>query len=101
MRLLRTLTLVYAAVLASALVASLLAIWTYLQRIAGALGKVLASMTAVRDATGPLGEYLEPLDAAIHDSAEELAKAEEGLALADERLAELIGAYRSAESARS
>ncbi len=90
MRLLRTLTLIYAAVLVLALGASLVAIWVYLRRIGHTLGEVRAALAKVRDETGPLDEHLQRLHDASASSAEEMAKARASLARADERLDTLV-----------
>ena len=59
MRLLRTLTLGYLAVLVGALAASLIAILVELRRIGAGLGEVGAALTRVRDHTTPLGGHLQ------------------------------------------
>ena len=84
------LTRLYAVVLVLALAASLIAILVYLWRISGALGKARAALEAVRDETVPLGEPLEQLRGASGGAAEELSKARESLARADDRLEALL-----------
>ena len=90
MKLLRTLTLGYAVVLVLALGASLIAIWVYLRRIGDVLGEVRAALVAVRDATGPLGELLQPLQDVVAGSAAALADAQASLARANDRLSALV-----------
>ena len=91
MALLRTLTLIYAAVLTSALGASLAAILVYLRRIAGTLGEVGAALALVKQETEPLGEHLQRLQDATTAPAEGLADAQARLARADEALSSLTG----------
>jgi hypothetical protein len=90
METLKNLTWMYAAVLVLALAASLIAILVYLWRISGALGKARAALEAVRDETAPLSEPLEQLRGASGGAAEELSKARESLARADDRLEALL-----------
>ena len=89
MRLLRALTLIYTAILVSALGASLGAIWIYLRRVANVLGEVRAALAQVRDETVPLGEHLRGLHDASVASGEDLTETRGRLARADERLAEI------------
>jgi hypothetical protein len=90
METLKNLTWIYAAVLVLALAASLIAILIYLWRIAGALGRARAALEAVGGETVPLGEPLEQLRGASGGAAEELSKARESLARADDRLEALL-----------
>ncbi len=90
MEALKNLTWVYAAVLVLALATSLIAILVYLWRIASALGKARTALEAVGDETAPLSEPLEHLRDASSDTAEELSKARESLARADDRLEALL-----------
>ncbi len=90
METLKNLTWIYAAVLVLALAASLIAILVHLWRIAGALGEAHAALEAVRDETAPLSEPLEHLQGASIGAAEELSKAQESFARADERLRALL-----------
>lgn len=91
MELLRTLTLVYAAVLVLALAASLLAVWIYLRRIAAALGEVREALAEARRRTAPLEEVLRPLRDVSEETAGEMDAAESALQQADEELATLAG----------
>lgn len=100
MRLLRTLTMGYVAVLVIALASSLTAIWVYLRRIAGGLGKVRSALAAVSDDTEPLDQHLQPLHDRVGDSAEALAAAQASLERADERLATLVRSTGSVEVTR-
>ncbi len=86
MALLRTLSLIYTAVLVSALGSSLVAILVYLRRIAGALGEVREVLEEVRDEAAPLGGHLEGVHAAVVGTADglddvgaRLARVNEGL----------------------
>ena len=90
MEALKNLTWIYAAVLVLALAASLIAILVYLWRIAGSLGKARAALEAVRDETARLSGPLEQLRDASGGAAEELSKARESLARADDRLEALL-----------
>lgn len=90
MEVLKVLTWIYVAVLVLALAVSLIAILVYLWRIAGSLGKARAALEAVRDETAPLDEPLEQLQGASGGAAEELSKARESLARADDRLEALL-----------
>ena len=90
METLKNLTWIYAAVLVLALAASLIAILVYLWRIAGALGKARAALEAVRNETALLGGPLEQLRDASGGAAEELSRARESLARADDRLEALL-----------
>jgi hypothetical protein len=90
MEALKNLTWIYAAVLVLALAASLIAILVYLWRIASSLGKARAALEAVRDETAPLSEPLEQLRDVSGGAAEELSKARESLARADDRLEVLL-----------
>ncbi len=100
MRLLRTLTLIYTAVLVLVLAASLVAIWVYLRRIAHTLGKVHTALASVKDESEPLDQYLQRLHDVSASSAEELAKARASLARADERLDTLAGQLGASEAMR-
>lgn len=80
------LTLIYAAVLVLALVASLCAIWVYLRRIAGQLGETRAALAVVQEKLAPLGAHLQPLRDEPAAAAAELRQARERLEGADERL---------------
>ena len=94
MPLLRTLTLIYTAVLTSALGASLAAILVYLRRIAGTLGEVHGALAVVKQETEPLGEHLQRLQDATATPAEGLADAHARLAHADEALSSLTGQFQ-------
>lgn len=100
MRLLRTLTLGYAAVLVLTLASSLTAIWVYLRRIAGGLGEVRSALASVSDDTELLGQHLQPLHDRAVDSAEALAAARASLERADERLGMLTERHVPTEVTR-
>lgn len=91
MELLRTLTLIYAAVLVLALAASLIAIWIYLRRIAAALDEVHGALATASRESGPLSTHLQSLNETAGGSAEELADAQARLARAADGLAEVTG----------
>ena len=91
MRLLRTLTIGYVAVLVPTLATSLIAILVYLRRIAGVLGGVRSALAGVAEQTGPLTGALQPLRDAASGSADELARARESLEGVAERLSALGG----------
>jgi hypothetical protein len=86
MRLLRTLTIGYVAVLVPTLATSLIAILVYLQRIAGVLGDVRSALATVADQTAPLADAIRPLRDAATGSAEDLARARAGIEGLAERL---------------
>ncbi len=100
MRLLRTLTLIYAGVLVSALATSLAAIWLLLRRVAETLGEVRAALQPVSDDTAPLGEHLQRLDDATTGAAGELTDGRARLEGANDRLAALAEQSRAAELTR-
>ena len=75
MDLLRKLTLIYTAVLVSALGSSLVAILVQLWRIAGALGEVREVLEEVRDETAPLGGHLQAVHQAVVGTAQGLGDA--------------------------
>jgi len=99
-RLLRTLTLVYAAVLTSALAASLISILVFLKRIAGAVGDVREALASVRDETAPLAGHLEGLNQAITSVADQVVGVQTSVERADEHLAALAAPRGPAEAAR-
>jgi len=70
MALLRTLTLVYTAVLVLALAVALTTIAVYLWRVAFALRDVRAALSLVRERTGPLRQHLQPLEALTEEHVE-------------------------------
>lgn len=74
MRLLRRLTLIYSAVLVSAVGASLAAIWIYLRRIAGTLDRVGMALARVSEQTGPLAGQIQPVQDVSGDAAAALAE---------------------------
>jgi septal ring factor EnvC (AmiA/AmiB activator) len=88
-RLLRTLTLAYVAVLVPTLATSLTAIWLYLRRIDRALSEASAALAKVRDETRPLGTHLQALQDAPPSQAERLARARTAIDRADKQLAGL------------
>jgi|SRR5215212_9418145 septation ring formation regulator EzrA len=90
METLKNLSWIYAAVLVLALAVSLIAILVYLWRIASSLGKARAALEVVRDETALLSEPLEELRDASGGAAEELSRARESLARADDRLEALL-----------
>ena len=90
MRLLRTLTLGYLAVLVGALAASLIAILVELRRIGAGLGEVGAALTRVRDHTAPLGGHLQGVQDASVGLADRMQAARTSLEHADRALAEAL-----------
>jgi HAMP domain-containing protein len=88
--LLRTLTLVYAAVLVLALAASLTAIWFYLRRTAHLLGEARAALAAAQRDTAPLEELLCPVRDLGDEASGELEAAKSALEQADEHLDALL-----------
>lgn len=95
MELLRTLTLIYAAVLVIALAVSLIAILVWLIRIGRALGEVKSALITVADNTRPLEQFFTPLGDGPDRAEDDLKHARAALARADERLqvvAEKLGA---------
>lgn len=95
MELLRTLTIIYAAVLVVALAVSLTAILVWLVRISRALGEVESALAAVAENTQPLEQFFAPLRDAPEGPEDDLKHARATIARADERLhvlAERLGA---------
>ena len=89
MRLLRNLTLIYTAVLVSALGSSLVAILVYLRRISGALGEVREVLEEVRDETAPLGGHLRGVHEAVVSTTEGLGEVGARFARVDDGLGTL------------
>ncbi len=89
MDLLRKLTLIYIAVLVSALGSSLVAILVQLWRIAGALGEVREVLEEVRDETAPLGGHLQGVQEAVAGTAQGLGDVGARLARVDDGLGSL------------
>ena len=89
MGLLRNLTLIYTAVLVSALGSSLVAILVYLRRISGALGEVREILEEVRDETAPLGGHLQVAHEAVAGTAHGLGDVGARLARVDDGLGSL------------
>ena len=87
MRLLRTLTLGYLAVLVAALAASLIGILVELRRIGSGLSEVGAALARVRDHTAPLGGHLQTVQDASVALADRAQAAATSLEHADEALA--------------
>lgn len=100
MTLLRTLTLIYTAVLVSAVGSSLIAILVFLRRITGALGEAREALAEVRDDTAPLAGHLGGVHAATVDVATGLDGARASLARVDEGLGALVGGPGAGASAR-
>jgi hypothetical protein len=90
MRLLRTLTLGYLAVLVSALAASLIAILVELRRIGAGLADVSAALTRARDHTAPLGGHLQTIQDASAGLADRVQAARTSLEHADAALTEAV-----------
>lgn len=89
MELLRILTLVYVGVLVLALAASLIAIWVYLRRIAGALGEAKQALLRAERESAPLQGYIEPLRDGTGETADDLGAAKDALKEANEHLSAL------------
>src|SRR3712207_1054769 len=89
MVLLRNLTLIYTAVLVSALGSSLVAILVQLWRIAGALGEVREVLEDVRNETAPLGGHLQGVHGAVVGTAEGLGEVGARLARVNDGLGTL------------
>lgn len=89
MGLLRKLTLIYTAVLVSALGSSLVAILVQLWRIAGALGEVREVLEEVRDETAPLGGHLQGVHEAVVGTAAGLGEVGARLARVNDGLGTL------------
>ena len=100
MKLLRNLTLAYAAVLVVALAGSLIAILVYLRRIGGVLDEIHTALGSVRDSTAGLEGVIAPLGevAAAADTA--LADVDGRLARVDARLAGLGETAATGEARR-
>jgi hypothetical protein len=90
MRLLRTLTLGYLAVLVSTLAASLIAILVELRRIGAGLADVGAALARARDHTAPLSGHLETIQDASVGLADRMQAAQTSLKHADAALAEAL-----------
>lgn len=100
MELLRTLTLIYAAVLVLALAASLITIWLYLRRIGGVLEDVRAALGATQRETAPMESLFEPLGEALGGCGDTVRKARSSLEHANERLGALAERAGAGEPAR-
>jgi hypothetical protein len=87
MRLLRTLTLGYLAVLVAALAASLIGILIELRRIRDGLAAVGAALVGARDHTAPLGGHLQTVQDASVALADRMQAAQTSLGRADGALA--------------
>lgn len=99
MQLLSWLSVGYAVILVLALGASLTAIWISLWRIGSALAEVRYALETARHETALLGEYLEPVGAAVDASAAALQQAHSSVRRVNERLhhvAERAGAIEPA-----
>jgi hypothetical protein len=92
MGLLRTLTLIYAGVLVTALAVVLTTITVYLWRISGALADARAALALVRDRTAPLRQHLEGLEALTEENVLRVEDATTTIEQALERLAAPAGA---------
>jgi HAMP domain-containing protein len=90
MELLRTLTLIYAAVLVLALAVSLVAIWVYLRRTAHRLAEARAALAAAQRETAPLEELLCPVRDLGEEASGELWAAKSSLEQADEHLSAVL-----------
>lgn len=92
MKLLRTLTLAYVAILVPTLAASLIAILVYLRRIASALDQVGQALATASRETQPLNQHLDGLHGTSVQLADELVGVRDRLAPAPGLLTEALGA---------
>lgn len=100
MRLLRTLTLIYAVVLVLALAVSLIAILVQLLRIDARMREVRTALEEVRDETEPLAERIGQLQEVTAGVSADVTAAESGFAGAADQLTALAEQRGAVEPAR-
>lgn len=96
MKLLRTLTLAYVAILVPTLAASLIAILVYLRRIAGSLEQIGGGLGVVNRNTAPLAGHLDGVHAASIQLADGMTEAREHFTNAATELTAVIQPHLAA-----